>query len=321
MESSQRPEPSWILKDPGSFASIHVKLPPRTSVNCESDAVVSFSEGVQVRGVLTGGLIGAFARFLFTRESFFTTAAENTNSSGVVDVMMAPSDPGGIVLHRLTGMSQDDLLLTSGAYIASDSNVKVGSAVQGGLRNSLLSGTGFFLLKASGRGYLACGAYGAVHKYVLKPGESRAVDNGHLVAWSANMTYKVGLASRRGGIVNSVTSGEGLMCYFDGPGVIYLQSHKPNVYGPNNRTSVSSNAGPGKCITFLFVVCFIAIAIGATILESQMGQFDRAWNDNFDPYYQRNNRKQHRSHSPGGAPSYDNDPYGDRDDYRGQREF
>ena len=152
--------------------------------------------------------------------------------------MMAPSDPGGIVLHKLHGtvgggVGPDDLLLTSGAYIASDSTVSVTSEMQGGaMGNSLLSGTGYFLLRASGRGFIACGAYGAVHKYELKEGEIRSVDNGHLLAWSASMRYWVGLASSgrgmAGRVMNSMTSGEGLMCHFDGPGTLYLQSHKPN---------------------------------------------------------------------------------------------
>jgi len=40
------------------------------------------------------------------------------------------------------------------------------------------------------------------------------------------MPYRVGLASRRGGVLGSMTSGEGLMCEFQGPGVISIQSHK-----------------------------------------------------------------------------------------------
>jgi uncharacterized protein (TIGR00266 family) len=270
--ASARPDPSWILKDPGSFASIHVKLPPGSSVNCESDAVVTFSQGVEVRGVMSGGIFGALARAFLTNESFFTTVVENMNRSSVAEVMMAPSEPGGIILHKLMDLGgglrgEGGLLLTSGAYVASDFNVKVTSEVQTAFGNSLMSGTGFFLLRASGRGYVACGAHGSVHKYVLGLGEIRSVDNGHLVAWSASMRYWVGLASTGRGagmrIMNSMTSGEGLMCHFEGPGIVYLQSHKPAPLTDKKRSrggkGGSLNYAP--CMMFLFFMSFCAFFV------------------------------------------------------------
>ena len=211
--------PTWCLENRGSFASIHVILPAGTKIHCETDAVVTFSGGVQVEGVMSGGFWGSLVRAFFGGESFFTTVVENNSFEQAGDVMLAAADPGGIELHRLS--PQQDLLLLAGAYVASDANVKITTELQSKLQNSLLSGTGFFLLRASGRGTVACAAYGSIHKYELKAGETRAVDNGHLVAWTANTPYRVGLANARGGIVTSFKSGEGLMCHFQGPGTMY----------------------------------------------------------------------------------------------------
>jgi uncharacterized protein (TIGR00266 family) len=306
--SSPHPEPSWILKDPGSFASIHVKLPPGATVHCESDAVVTFSEGVQVRGVLSGGLLAGLARAFLTQESFFTTVVENTSGTRVADVMMAPCETGGIVLHKLTRMVRrreeqqqhsivgdryGDLLVTSGAYIASDSNVKMTTEIQAGIGNSLLSGTGFYLLRASGGGYVACAAYGSIHKYVLAVGETRAVDNGHLVAWSASMNYRVGLAAGGGmtgrRLMNSMTSGEGLMCFFEGPGIVYLQSHKPDRPGAVDRKRAGNQAsGPvAMCMVFLFVMVFLSIVLVVVFAVSREAQL-------FDDFKPR--RRQHRNY-------------------------
>jgi uncharacterized protein (TIGR00266 family) len=218
--------PTWCLENQGSFASIHVILPPRTEVNCETDAVVTFSDGVEVTGALQGGFLGGLLRLFFGGESFFTTVVKNTHSSMPGDVMMAPADAGGIELHNL--QPGEELLLTAGAYVASDATIKITTAVQTQFSNSMLSGTGFFLLRASGQGVVACAAYGSIHKFLLKAGEMRSVDNGHLVAWSSHLPYRIGLANRRGGMLSSIKSGEGLMCHFGpGPGTIYLQSHKP----------------------------------------------------------------------------------------------
>ena len=59
----------------------------------------------------------------------------------------------------------------------------------------------------------------------------RAVDNGHLVGWSASMPYEMRMAASGGSMLRrmgtSAASGEGLMCFFTGPGTIWLQTHKP----------------------------------------------------------------------------------------------
>jgi uncharacterized protein (TIGR00266 family) len=256
--------PTWRVNNAGSFASVEVILPPHSEIDCETDAVVSFTQGIQVRGVMPGGILGGLARVFLTRESFFTTKVQNTSSSSRADVLLAPADPGGLVLHALQGQN-DDLLLTSGSYVASDSNVQISSDMQTGISNSLLSGTGFFLLRASGRGIVAVAAYGSVHEYRLQEGEERAVDNGHLVAWSANLTYRTALASGRSGgrgIVDSMTSGEGLMCFFRGPGTIYLQSHKPEkeadtVVKGTKRKARQGAAGTGALFGIPFCIIFI----------------------------------------------------------------
>ena len=264
--------PTWCLENQASFASIHVILPPNTKVHCESDAVVTFSGGgTEVQGVLSGGsLWSSLSRVLFGGESFFTTQVENTSHEQVGDVMLAPKDPGGIALHPLSSGPVDggsgggsDLLLTSGAYVASDVGVTISTELQSRLKNSLLSGTGFFLLRASGKGMVACAAYGSIHKYVLKVGEKRSVDNGHLVAWSDTLTYRTGLANARGGVFTSMTSGEGLMCHFEGPGTIYLQSHKlgeaETVIKKGKQTGANTVAltGAAACVPFFFVIVIV----------------------------------------------------------------
>jgi len=257
--------PRWEVLNEGSFASVCVRLPPDSGIHCESDAVVSMSGDVDVRGVLSGGFLAGLARTFLTRESFFTTRVENTSLEATGDALIAPSDPGGIALHRI--FQGEEMFLTSGAYLAGDDGIRVESAMQAQLGNSLLSGTGFFLLRASGQGNLAISAYGSMHKYILSAGEKRMVDNGHLVAWTSSMKYKMKLASARAGIVGSMTSGEGLHCEFEGPGVIYVQSHKASVGGsegrPRSGSSSSGGQGPlGACIGLCTAVTVLVLTLG-----------------------------------------------------------
>jgi len=267
---------SWSIENAGSFASVHVQLPAASSIHCESDAVVSFTNAT-VKGVFKGGFLGSLARWFFTKESFFTTQVSATTADGG-NVMMASADPGGIVLHRFKN-SNDDLLLISGSYLASDTTVQVITTPNNveSLGSTLLSKTGFFLLRASGQGTIACSAFGAVHTFHIPPGEVRAVDNGHVVAWTATMTFWVGLASRGDGLYNrtlySITSGEGFMCFFQGPGTVHVQSHARKL----NRNSHGSNKKSGcSCTVFLFtllVILFIVIQIYILVMEQPLITF------------------------------------------------
>jgi len=173
--------------------------------------------------------------------------------------------------------------------------------------NSLLSGTGFSLLHAKGNGRIAFGAYGSVHKYILTPGEIRAVDNGHLVAWSDTMNYWMNMASSSSSsttsrrMINSFTSGEGLMCFFEGPGVVYIQSHK--IDSTNNGESSASGGGGGGSrhggnrsntssgiTTFLvFIVIFIFM-----VFVSQ-SEYYRSVMNSMKDYNNNNNNNQYRS--------------------------
>ncbi|KAL7524296.1 hypothetical protein ACHAWF_003409 [Thalassiosira exigua] len=217
---------------------------------------------------MSGGVLAGLARAFLTRESFFTTQARNGSPDRTGDAVVAPSDPDSVALHRL--VRGEEMILTSGAYFAGDEAVSVWSSMQSPF--SLFgnySGTGVFLLRASGQGVLAISAFGSMHKYVLGPGESRSVDNGHLVAWTATMGTSMKLASRRAGIVGSMTSGEGLHCDFVGPGVIYVQSHKP-VVGPdgvrrsNNGGGNSGGGLIGACVGLLILV-IVLLGIGLAI--------------------------------------------------------
>lgn len=195
---------------------------------------------------------------------------------------MAPSGPGAVVLHECTasnGGGGGSLYMTSGSYVASDANVKIESTLQSGMTRSVLSGTGLCLLRATvtdaaaARGEVALGCFGAVHAYELRsPDDELTVDNGHLVAWSDTATYRMIMASSSG-VVESLKSGEGLMCRFQGPGTVYVQSHKPppdtdrksgsrGSGGRGRRGSIGSvGATCGGCFAAVFISIWLMVMI------------------------------------------------------------
>ena len=108
-------------------------------------------------------------------------------------------------------------MFSSRGYIASSPQVKLGVRWAGFA--SWFTGEGLFKLKVNGHGKVFFGAYGGLSKQNIA-GEF-IVDNSHLVAYSPNIKMSIGLS---GGLISSLTSGEGLVNRLKGNGVIYLQS-------------------------------------------------------------------------------------------------
>ena len=107
--------PSWQVKDEGSFALVNITLSPDSGFHCESDTVVTTSQTIDIRGAVTGGILAVLARAFLTRESFFTTLVRNDSPHRSGDALIAPSDQGGVALHRLVRV--EEILLRSGAYL------------------------------------------------------------------------------------------------------------------------------------------------------------------------------------------------------------
>jgi uncharacterized protein (TIGR00266 family) len=134
--------------------------------------------------------------------------------------------PGDIILLELDGVTE--YLVQKDGFLAGAEGITIESRMQS-LARGLLGGEGFFILRIGGNGALILNSFGAVHRVELKPDEEYIVDNSHLVAWTATTTYNIEKASA--GWIASFTSGEGFVCRFRGPGVVYIQSRNPSGFG------------------------------------------------------------------------------------------
>jgi uncharacterized protein (TIGR00266 family) len=200
----------------GSFAMLQVSLPQGTSIKAEAGAMVGMSDTVDVDGRLDGGILGGLGR-MFAGEKFFFQTLAARRGEGVV--FMSPSMPGDILPLELDGNTT--YMVAKDGFLASNEEVQIDTGIQN-LAQGIFSGEGFFVLKVHGRGTLFLSSYGAIDEVTIPAGESFIFDNGHLVAWPANMRYTIEKAS--GGWISSITSGECLVCRFHGPGKVYFQS-------------------------------------------------------------------------------------------------
>jgi uncharacterized protein (AIM24 family) len=87
---------------------------------------------------------------------------------------------------------------------------------------------GFFICEAGGSGKLAVSGFGSSFVLDVEPGKDIVIDNAHVIAWDARLHYDVSVATQSSGflgqMLNSVTSGEGIILKFSGKGKVVICS-------------------------------------------------------------------------------------------------
>ncbi|NEX21042.1 TIGR00266 family protein [Thiorhodococcus mannitoliphagus] len=212
---------------------LHVSLRQKEKIFCESGAMVMMEAPLQVKGQLRGGLGRALMRRLATDESLFQQEIEAVSGDG--DCLLSPTLPGSIEL--LDVRPGENYTLSDGSFLAAESGVEV-RARMNTLGGGLFGGTGgFVIMEASGQGKLAISGFGSIFTIDVTPGRETVIDNNHAVAWSSNLQFEVGMPQTGGGffgnVVNSVTSGEGLVIRFRGQGKVVICSRNRDIFrGP-----------------------------------------------------------------------------------------
>lgn len=197
-----------------SFGYVNVDLAPGERFVAESDAMASMDADLDMHAKLNGGLLGGLLRKFLGGESLFINEFVN-NTDKMQRLTVTQAFPGDIRLHEIK--EGEVLNLQPGAYICSEKGVKI-SMKWAGL-NSWIGGEGLFRLQASGQGKMVFGAYGGLIEREVD-GEL-IVDTDHLVAFPEGFKIKTQLS---GGLISSLTSGEGFVMRVKGKGKIIIQS-------------------------------------------------------------------------------------------------
>lgn len=206
-----------------SLAVVH--LDSGESLRSEAGAMVGKSTDVHVQtdgpfDKKRGGLLAGLKRSVLGGETLFTN--NFTARSDGQTVHLAPALCGDMAVYDV---SAGDLMIQGSSYVASVDQVHLDSRFQG--LKGLVSGESLFFLHASGAGPVIINAFGAIEELQLD-GEL-IVDTGHVVAFSAGISYTVEKASD--GWISSFLSGEGFVLRLSGRGVLYLQTRNPQEYG------------------------------------------------------------------------------------------
>ncbi len=201
-----------------------VSLPAGRSIFADGGAMLASTANIKIEGEMKGGLLGGLARKFLRGETFFFQTLKAENKVG--EVLLAPPPPGEVRILELDGSLE--WFVQKGSFLAASQTIALETKTQN-LVQGLFSGEGFFISRIKGHGTLILNSFGSMHEMSLAAGEEYVVDNGHLVAWTSTTQYKIAKASK--GWINTITSGEGFVCHFKGPGTILMQTRNPGAFG------------------------------------------------------------------------------------------
>ena len=196
-----------------------VKLEKGEAILAESNAMVAMDTALSLKGKTRGGLMGSIARKFMNDETFFQQRIEADDQAGTV--LLAPNLPGDV---RILDVGPAQYLLSDGAFLACTEGVELSTKSQGIGRALLGDSGGFFVMGTEGSGRIAVSGFGSIRELDVTPERPITVDNGHLVAWDARLSYDLSISGFLGKLVNSQTTGEGVVLKFRGTGKVLVCS-------------------------------------------------------------------------------------------------
>jgi uncharacterized protein (AIM24 family) len=175
---------------------------------------------------------GGFLKSVMTRENIFRPTYQ-----GRGEIFFGPPIFGE---YEILDLADDEWILDQGSYVCSDAAIEI-SAFRNKAVSALLGGEGWFQTSVKGTGKVVIQAPGKVQRIELK-GEKLSVDGRFALARTADLKFEVQKATRS--IFAAVTSGEGLLCTFQGMGTVLI-APIPNVF-QNLFTSITGAVPKAK---------------------------------------------------------------------------
>ena len=203
---------------------LHVGLKQGDKIYCESNAMVMMESTLELKGRMQGGLGAALMRTFANGESFFQQHIEAVRGDG--DCLLSPTLPGAM---QVIDVGPRQYMISDGAFVAATFGVDLKVRTQN-IGNALFGQSGgFFITETQGSGQLVVSGFGSISQLEVEAGKDIVIDNAHVVCWDSSLRYEISVTTGRSGgllgnLVNSVTSGEGMVLRFSGTGKILVCS-------------------------------------------------------------------------------------------------
>lgn len=209
---------------------LHVSMKQGETIYCESDAMVMMESTLDLKGKMKGGLGSALMRTFANGESFFQQHIEATRGEG--DCLLSPTLPGAM---QIVDVGPNNYIISDGAFVAATSGVDLRVRTQS-LGNALFAQSGgFFVTETGGQGQVVVSGFGSMSVLDVEPGKDAIIDNSHVVCWDSTLRYEISITTGTSGgflgnLINSQTSGEGMVLRFSGRGKVYVCSRNRTAF-------------------------------------------------------------------------------------------
>ncbi|WP_438013126.1 TIGR00266 family protein [Psychrobacter raelei] len=223
---------------------LHCNLKPGDSIYCEANAMVMMENNLELKGKLQGGLMQSLMRRFANDESLFQQEIAATNGEG--DCLLAPTLDGDM---QILDVGPQQYTLSDGAFVAATREVEVKANIQRNLGGAVFGDTGgFVVMQTQGQGQLVVSGFGSLFEIEVTPGKDVVIDNGHVVCWDSNLQYSLSVSTSKkkgfmSNIINSVTSGEGMVLNFSGQGKVIICSRNRDTYRGWVQSILGSSSG------------------------------------------------------------------------------
>ncbi|POS84693.1 DUF124-domain-containing protein [Erysiphe pulchra] len=206
---------SYRISHRNTNSILTIQLATLCPLTVKPGAMISMSTTVKLKGAINFSMKKLIAAGQMSSSTF----------TGPGEVVLAPPSLGDISCISISENQQ--WFLARDAFLACTQDI-IRDYKRQGVGKAIFSGEGLFVYKISGNGIIFISSFGAIIRKDLADGEKYIIDNGHLMAW--NMKYIIERVSS-GGIISNLSSGEGLVCKFTGPGTVFLRSRSPTEFG------------------------------------------------------------------------------------------
>ncbi|ENU24318.1 TIGR00266 family protein [Acinetobacter proteolyticus] len=208
---------------------LHVSMRRGDKIYCESNAMVMMEAPLELKGRLQGGLMQSLLRRFANDESLFQQHIEAVRGDG--DCLLSAALDGDM---QILDVGTTQYLLSDGAFVAAHDSVEVKARLNSSLGGAFFGNTGGFLvMETSGQGQVVVSGCGTLFELEVEPNKEVIIDNGHVVCWDSRLNYNLSVSTSQssgflGNLVNSVTSGEGMVLRFSGQGKVVICSRNRN---------------------------------------------------------------------------------------------
>lgn len=223
---------------------LHCNLKQGDAIFCEANAMVMMESNLELKGQMRGGLMQSLMRRFANDESLFQQQIEAVHGEG--DCLLAPTLDGDM---QILDVGANQYTLSDGAFVAATNQVDIRANIQRNLGGAVFGDTGgFMVMQTGGVGQVVVSGFGSLFEIDVTPGKDVVIDNGHVVCWDSHLQYSLSMATSQrkgflGNIINSVTSGEGMVLKFSGQGKVVICSRNRDTFQGWIQSVLGTNSG------------------------------------------------------------------------------